>query len=112
MPPTQTPARPSRPLRFATLAVALWCACVAVHAQTLPDGVDASRISPQFTLKLIDMLVKKGLMTRAEADDMIRDAAASTPAAATTADAASGASGAKASKKSKKKKAASDAAAN
>ena len=85
MPFTQTPLRPSRPLRLTALALATWCACAAVQAQTLPDGVDASRISPQVTLKLIDMLVKKGLLTRAEADDMIREAAASAPPAAAAA---------------------------
>jgi len=76
----QTPQRPSRSLRLTALVLASWCACVAANAQTLPDGVDASRISPQITLRLIDMLVKKGLMTRAEADDMIREAAATPPA--------------------------------
>ncbi|WP_242111813.1 putative porin [Luteimonas aquatica] len=68
--------------RLAPLALALLLAAHLAHAQSVPAGVDASRISPQATLKLIDLLVKKGVLTRAEADDMIREAAAATPAVA------------------------------
>jgi len=70
-----------RPRRLAALALAIMGACAGASAQSLPDGIDASRINPQVTLKLIDKMVQKGLLTRAEADDMIRDAVASAPPA-------------------------------
>jgi hypothetical protein len=74
-------------LRLGVLATSLLLATATAQAQTVPAGVDASRISPQATLKLIDLLVKKGVLTRTEADDMVREAAAAsppTPAVATT----------------------------
>ncbi|HEY2346400.1 MAG TPA: putative porin [Xanthomonadaceae bacterium] len=86
--PKPMPPRPSGPLRLAALTLAVCCACAAVQAQTLPAGIDASRINTQVTLKLIDKMVQKGLLTREEADDMIRDAVASAPPAASPATAA------------------------
>ncbi|KAB7771791.1 putative porin, partial [Xanthomonas maliensis] len=45
--------------------------------------VDAARISPQVTLRLIDLLVAKGVLTREQADAMIQEAAVTAPATAT-----------------------------
>ncbi|MFC6841136.1 putative porin [Xanthomonas theicola] len=65
--------RPSR-LRLALLALLL--APAAAMAQSAAPAIDPARIDPQVTLRLIDLLVAKGVMTRAQADDLIREAAA------------------------------------
>ncbi|MEH6420000.1 putative porin [Pseudomonas sp. CGJS7] len=59
-----------------TLALTALCAAPALAA----PPVDASKISPEVTLKLIDLLVAKGVMTREQADDMIAEASASAAA--------------------------------
>ncbi|XQA67146.1 putative porin [Xanthomonas sacchari] len=70
--------RPSR-LRMAVLALLL--APAAALAQSAAASVDPAQLNPQVTLRLIDLLVAKGVLTRAQADDLIREAAA-LPAAA------------------------------
>lgn len=70
---------PQRRLRLSALTLALAALCAA-PAWAAP-AVDASRISPEVTLKLIDLLVAKGVMTRQQADELIAEASASAAAA-------------------------------
>lgn len=80
--------RPSR-LRLALLALLLAPAAAMAQAAATTAAIDPAQINPQVTLRLIDLLVAKGVMTRAQADDLIREASAT--AAAAPAPAASGA---------------------
>lgn len=78
--------QPLRRLRLHALALALLSACGAPALAATP--ADAAKISPEVTLKLIDLLVAKGVLTRGQADDLIAEAnasAASAPATAVTA---------------------------
>lgn len=76
--PAPLPARAAKPLRIGLLALALWPMLAA--AQSAPAArVDPARISPEVTLRLIDLLVEKGVMTRAQADALIREASAGAP---------------------------------
>ncbi|MGO1072795.1 putative porin [Lysobacter sp. CA199] len=70
--------RSHRRFRFRALTLALIALCAAPALAAPP--VDASKISPEVTLKLIDLLVAKGVMTRQQADDMIAEATASAAA--------------------------------
>jgi sulfur carrier protein ThiS len=74
--------RPSR-LRLALLALLL--APAAAMAQSAAPAIDPAQINPQVTLRLIDLLVAKGVMTRAQADDLIREASATAAPAPTPA---------------------------
>lgn len=73
------PTQPIRRLRFRALALALLSACAAPALAASP--VDASKISPEVTLKLIDLLVAKGVLSRGQADELIAEASASAAAA-------------------------------
>ncbi|MCW0395946.1 hypothetical protein NB717_000508 [Xanthomonas sacchari] len=70
-----------RPSRLRMAALALLLAPAAALAQSAAASVDPAQLNPQVTLRLIDLLVAKGVLTRAQADDLIREAAA-LPAAA------------------------------
>ncbi|WP_394687111.1 putative porin [uncultured Xanthomonas sp.] len=70
-----------RPSRLRMAALALLLAPAAALAQSAAASVDPAQPNPQVTLRLIDLLVAKGVLTRAQADDLIREAAA-LPAAA------------------------------
>lgn len=76
--PTVRSRAPQR-FRLGALTLALACSCAGpALAQNPPP--DASKISPEVTLKLIDLLVAKGVLTRGQADDLIREASASAAA--------------------------------
>jgi len=78
--PTVRSRAPQR-FRLGALTLALACSCAGpALAQNPPP--DASKISPEVTLKLIDLLVAKGVLTRGQADDLIREASASAAATA------------------------------
>ncbi|QQP99185.1 putative porin [Lysobacter enzymogenes] len=78
------PRRRLRPrLRVRALALALLAACAAPALAASP--ADAAKISPEVTLKLIDLLVAKGVLTRGQADDLIAEARASAATAPATA---------------------------
>ncbi|SDX45210.1 putative porin [Lysobacter enzymogenes] len=70
--------QPLRRLRLHALALALLSACAAPALAATP--ADAAKISPEVTLKLIDLLVAKGVLTRGQADDLIAEASASAAA--------------------------------
>lgn len=78
--PTARHRAPQR-FRLGALALALASLCAGpALAQNPPP--DASKISPEVTLKLIDLLVAKGVLSREQADDLIREASASAAATA------------------------------
>ncbi|WP_369915454.1 putative porin [Xanthomonas sp. NCPPB 3005] len=80
-----TPSSFPRPSRLRLALLALLLAPAAAMAQSAAPAIDPAQINPQVTLRLIDLLVAKGVMTRAQADDLIREAsatAAPTPALA------------------------------
>ena len=71
-----TPSSFPRPSRLRLALLALLLAPAAAMAQSAAPAVDPAQINPQVTLRLIDLLVAKGVMTRAQADDLIREASA------------------------------------
>ncbi|MEA9585846.1 putative porin [Xanthomonas sp. WHRI 10064A] len=68
------PFPPRRVTRLALCLLAMIAAPVVCMAQGA-SAVDPARISPQVTLRLIDLLVAKGVMTRDQADALIQEAA-------------------------------------
>ncbi|KWS03035.1 Outer membrane receptor for ferric coprogen and ferric-rhodotorulic acid [Lysobacter capsici AZ78] len=79
-------SNPHRRLTLSALTLALAALCMTPALAAPP--VDASKISPEVTLKLIDLLVAKGVMTREQADDLIAEASASAASKPATAVAA------------------------
>ncbi|MBN6110685.1 putative porin [Xanthomonas bonasiae] len=71
-----TPSSFPRPSRLRLALLALLLAPAAAMAQSAAPAIDPAQINPQVTLRLIDLLVAKGVMTRAQADDLIREASA------------------------------------
>ena len=71
-----TPSSFPRPSRLRLALLALLLAPAAAMAQSAAPAIDPAQINPQVTLRLIDLLVAKGVMTRDQADDLIREASA------------------------------------